>query len=44
MWASISQEALRKSVPFERFDGIRAIQAHLDLRNQVEDYVAGNSV
>ncbi len=44
MWALIGNNAVsRKSIPLERFDGIRAIQAHINKRNEVEAYVHGYS-
>jgi hypothetical protein len=43
MWKQIVNPVQRNAVPMERFDGIRAIQMHLNQRFQVEAYVQGYS-
>ena len=41
MWQQVVVQ--NKSLPIQRFDGIRAIQKHVDQRYQVEAYVQGYS-
>jgi hypothetical protein len=43
MWKQIVSPVQRNAPPIERFDGIRAIQMHLNQRFQVEAYVQGYS-
>ncbi len=43
MWHRVSDSAQTNSVPTRRFDGVRAIQAHIDQRFQIEAYVQGHS-
>lgn len=46
MWKQVSSPARHNAVPsvaIERFDGIRAIQTHINQRFQVEAYVQGYS-
>jgi len=43
MWKQIVNPVQRITTPIERFDGIRAIQWHLNQRFQVEAYVQGYS-
>jgi len=43
MWKQINSSAQQGVAPVERFNGIRAIQAHINQRFQVEAYVQGYS-
>lgn len=43
MWKQIGNTVRHTPSPLERFDGIRAIQMHLNQRFQVESYVHGYS-
>lgn len=43
MWKQVGNTVQRNAPPLVRFDGIRAIQMHLNQRSKVEAYVHGYS-